>query len=260
MALPQFRGGVGLLARPEDDDTQILAVDLTVRPQGPHRTVVLPLSVPPARADRIEWLATPDHALFTRLEALFHPLVQDAGEVAPNAQAPTPRLPPKATVEGGIVVGREGLVQAGLTGRSGEIEPDAVCVWARITPPPRPVWTRWLGLNWGWPKATLAVRMPRPAARQLIFPTRGLANWPGAFNPGPILYVQTPRQPGPVWVDPEQAPGHPFDWRPQERSGARPVPLNDGWPLFRAFSTERAARHDVVLELLERGDRPIRES
>ena len=166
-----------------------------------------------------------------------------------------PGKPPKATVEGGIVYGRDGLLQAGLTGHTSEVAADAVYVWARITPPRLPVWVRWLGLNWGWPKAALAVRMPRPSPEQVIFPTRGLAQWPEGFRPGPTLYAQAPRQAGPVWMDPEQAPGHPFDWRKQERSGVRPAPIHPEWPLFRAFATDRAAQHDVVLELLERGNR-----
>lgn len=257
VAKPVFRGGAGLLVRPDGDAHQILAVDLTVRPQGPHRTVILPLPVGAERADGVEWLPIADHALFTHLDGLFHPLVQEDGgeEVGPDVNAASLRMPPRATVEGGVVVGREGLLQAGLTGNTGEVPVDAVCVWAKITPPARPLLVRWLGLNWGWPKAALAVRMPRPEARRLVLPTRGLAGWPSAFRPPPTLYVQAPRNPGPVWVDPQQAPGHPFDWRPQERPGLRPSPLEPEWPIFRAFCTDRAASHDVVVELLDRGAR-----
>ena len=257
MVREDFRGGVGLLVRPNGDADQVLAVDLTVRPQGPHRTVVLPLPVSPEDADRVEWLAAPDPALFTRLDALFHPLRRSVGsdDFEPNARAPSARTPPKATVEGGIVIGRDGLLQVGLTGKTGEIAPDTVCVWARITPPALPVLVRWLGLNWGWPKAALAVRMPRPGPRRLIFPTRGVAAWPGAFKPGPTLYVQTPREPGPVWADPQHAPGHPFDWRRQEREGGRPPPVDEEWPLYRAYCTDRAATQDVVIEMLEHGQR-----
>ena len=255
MAAIVYRGGVGLWIRPDDSGKQILAVDLTVRPQGPHRTVVLPLPIEVAQADEVEWLAPPDHALFTRLDALFHPLIQSGEDVRPDEFVKGARTPPKATVEGGVVIGREGLLQVGLTGQAGDVAADAVCVWARVTPPARPVLLRWLGLNWGWPKASLAIRMPRPAAERIVFPTRGLSTWPGAFNPGPTLYVQAPRPPGPVWVDPEHTPGHPFDWRPQERSGARPSPLDETWPLYRAFCTAHAATNDVVVELLDRGTR-----
>ncbi|MEO1335220.1 MAG: hypothetical protein AAFV29_06235 [Myxococcota bacterium] len=256
MAWSAFKGGVPLFVRPEDETTQILGVDLTVRPQGPHRDVVLPLPIPPEQADRVEWLPAPDHALFRHLDALFHPLVHASDEVTVAKNLAPPRMPPRARVEGGIIVGRDGLVQVGLTGHTGQVAPDAVCVWARITPPPLPVFVRWLGMNWGWPKASLAIRMPRPSPQRLIFPTRGLAHWPQAFNPGPTLYVQTPRAPGPVWVDPEHAPGHPFDWRRQDRSGERPAPIHPEWPIFRAFSTARAAAQDVVLDILDRGFRP----
>ena len=259
MAGTVFTGGVGLWARPDGDDDQVLAVDLTVRPQGPYRVVVLPLPVSSEQAHRVKWLATPDPAFFSQLDALFHPLVPSAGNgFEPGVSTPSARRPPRATVQGGIVVGREGLLQAGLTGGTGEIEPDAVCIWARVTPPPRPVLVRWLGLNWGWPKAALAVRMPRPSSGRVVFPTRGIAGWPEAFKPGPTLYVQSPRDPGPVWVDPDQSPGHPFDWRGQERDGPRPSPLDQRWPVFRAYCTDRAAEGDVEVELLDRGGRPLR--
>ncbi len=256
MAEPIFTGGIAMLARPDGDQHQILALDLTVRPQGPHRFVVLPLPIRPDQAPQVEWLESPDHGLFTRLDALFHPLVWvDHEQAAPKSDAPGPRMPPKATVQGGIVRGRDELLQAGLTGLTGETAADAIYLWARITPPRLPVLVRWLGFNWGWPKAALAIRLPRPAPRQVIFPTKGLAQWPEAFNPGPTLYVQTPHSAGPVWVDPEQAPGHPFDWRPKERDGTLPDLLNADWSLFRAYCTDRAAHRDVVLELLDRGSR-----
>ncbi len=260
MAVKVFKGGVALWARPEGDHDQLLAVDLTVRPQGPYRVVVLPLPLAADQAHRVEWLADPDPMLFTQLDALFHPLVHQTGkDFTPGTYRSSSRRPPAATVEGGIAVGRDALVRLGLTGSILEVGRDAVCVWARVRPPPRSVVVRWLGLNWGWPKAALAVRMPRPSEHRVVFPTRGLLGWPGAYDPGPTLYVQAPREPGPVWVDPEHAPGHPFGWRIQEREGPRPRPLDDRWPLFRAFSTARAATNDVVVELLDRGQRTDRE-